>query len=374
MSKKKTHEEFVKELKNINPNIEVIGKYIGSRENIKVKCLKCTGKWEPMASSLLTDRGCPYCCSSPKKILIGFNDIWTTNPELAKLLANPEDGYKYTQYSHKKVDLKCLDCGNIIKNKSINDISIGTLSCPNCGDGISYPEKIAFNLLKQLMLEFTYQYSPDWIKPKRYDFYFKIKYNEYILEIDGKLGHGNNNPLNGQVAKESKEIDDYKEKLAKEHNIEVIRIDCFKSDLEYIKKNILNSKLATIFNLSNIDWLKCHQYACSSLVKTVCDLWNNQFKSTKKIANKIKLHRDTVRKYLKQGAELGWCSYNSKEESMKNLKKVLCIETNIVYDSISEAIRNIINGSNSRISQCCKGKRDTCGILEDGTKLHWEFV
>jgi len=326
-----------------------------------------------MAFSLLTDRGCPYCCSSPKKILIGFNDMWTTNPELAKLLANPEDGYKYTQYSHKKVDWKCLDCENIIKNKNINDISTGMLSCSKCGDGISYPNKIGFNILEQLQAKFKPEYSPDWIKPKRYDFYFEFNNQEYILEMDGKLGHGNNNPLNGQISEESKEIDDYKEKLAKEHNIKVIRIDCLKSNLEYIKRNILNSKLATIFDLSNINWLKCHEYACSSLVKKVCSLWSDN-KNINDIVNIVNLHRDTVRKYLKQGAELGWCDYNANNEYIKILKRVLCIETNIVYNSILEATRNIIDGSNWNISKCCKGKRDTCGILEDGTPLHWEHV
>lgn len=47
-----------------------------------------------------------YCCPAPRKILIGFNDMWATNLDVAKLLANPEDGYKYTQYSNKKVNWK----------------------------------------------------------------------------------------------------------------------------------------------------------------------------------------------------------------------------------------------------------------------------
>ena len=372
MSKKKTHEQFVGELKNINSNIEVIGKYKTARDTIKVKCLKCTGEWEPIAYSLLTDRGCPYCCSSPKKILIGFNDMWTTNPELAKLLANPEDGYKYTQFSHKKVDWKCLDCGYIIKNKNINDISTGMLSCPKCGDGISYPEKIAFNLLKQLKLEFTYQYNPDWIKPKRYDFYFEINNKKYILEMDGYF-HYSDNLMSNESVDKVKEIDNYKDRMAKEHEIKIIRIDCLVSDLEYIKNNILNSQLNELFDLNKIDWIKCHEYACSSLVKIVCDLWNKN-NSINNIANIINLHCDTIRKYLKQGDKLGWCDYNPKEESMKYFKKVLCIETGIIYNSISDAARNVINGSISYISKCCNTKGYTCGRLEDGTRLHWEYV
>lgn len=38
MSRRKTHEEFLEELNNINPNIEILEKYKGS--NIKLLC-KC---------------------------------------------------------------------------------------------------------------------------------------------------------------------------------------------------------------------------------------------------------------------------------------------------------------------------------------------
>ena len=51
----------------------------------------------------------------------------------------------------------------------------------------------------------------------------------------------------------------------------------------------------------------------------------------------------------------------------KNGKKVRCIDTDIVYSSISEAARQLgISAGN--ISQCCNGKSKTCG------GYHWEFV
>ena len=154
MSKKKKHEEFIEDLKNINSNIEVIGKYKTAKDYIDVKCKKCGGEWNPKANNLLNGNGCPYCCPTPRKILIGFNDIWTTNPDVAKLLANPEDGYKYTQYSGVKVDWKCPDCGYIVKNKKIGHVSYYHFSCPRCGDGISYPEKFIISLLNQINIEY----------------------------------------------------------------------------------------------------------------------------------------------------------------------------------------------------------------------------
>lgn len=35
---------------------------------------------------------CPVC--SGIQVCVGLNDIWTTNPDLGNLLANPEDGFK----------------------------------------------------------------------------------------------------------------------------------------------------------------------------------------------------------------------------------------------------------------------------------------
>lgn len=61
----KSHEQFVAELSDINFNIEVIGKYDGSKNNVKVRCLKCGHIWSPIASSLLCGYGCP-CCKRSK--------------------------------------------------------------------------------------------------------------------------------------------------------------------------------------------------------------------------------------------------------------------------------------------------------------------
>jgi predicted transcriptional regulator len=310
--------------------------------------------------------------------------MWTTNPELTKLLANPEDGYKYFQGSNKKVDWKCPKCNSIIKNKSISNVKSHGLSCNSCSDGISYPNKIMYNLLNQL-IDFIPEYCPKWLKSKRYDFYFIKDNNEYIVEMDGGMGHGNYNTLSKMTPEESLAIDKYKEELAIQHNIKIIRIDCLKSELEYIKTNVLNSKLNVVFDLSKVDWLECHKLSLNSFVKTACELWNTLEYSVKDIGNLLKLNPSTIVGYLKKGTQIYWCKYNSEEEKIKNLKdmtsksikatskKVRCIETNQIFNSITEASRKM-NCSDPHISSCCKGKRKTCGKLEDGTKLHWEYI
>ena len=48
-------------------------------------------------------------------------------------------------------------------------------------------------------------------------------------------------------------------------------------------------------------------------------------------------------------------------------KKVLCIETQIVYDSLTDASREMSIDCGS-ISRVCKGERQTAG------GYHWEYV
>lgn len=49
-------------------------------------------------------------------------------------------------------------------------------------------------------------------------------------------------------------------------------------------------------------------------------------------------------------------------------RKVRCIETQIVYQSASEAARQIPKTSQSKICMVCRGQRKTCG------GYHWEYV
>lgn len=61
----KSHEQFIKELSDINKDIEVIGEYNGAKSRVDVRCLKCGYIWGPVADSLLHGYGCP-CCKRSK--------------------------------------------------------------------------------------------------------------------------------------------------------------------------------------------------------------------------------------------------------------------------------------------------------------------
>lgn len=63
-SKKKTHEEFVSELKDINGDIEVIGKYIGATKKLTVRCKLHDCEYDSFPSNLLRGKGCRMCGAS----------------------------------------------------------------------------------------------------------------------------------------------------------------------------------------------------------------------------------------------------------------------------------------------------------------------
>lgn len=57
----KTHEQFIKEIKNKNDKVIIIGKYTRATNSIKAKCKRCGYEWEAKAYSLLSGRACPKC-------------------------------------------------------------------------------------------------------------------------------------------------------------------------------------------------------------------------------------------------------------------------------------------------------------------------
>lgn len=316
-----------------------------------------------------------------------FNKIYIKTPWMIDLGVSEEDAKRYTYCSNKKITVKCPNCGkekkslisNIYKNKSIGCI---------CGDGFSYPEKFMYSILTQLGVEFETQYSPDYLIPpegKRYrkysDFYLP-KY-KIIIETDGALGHeGGRDVMCRNGIKERISTDNWKDEQHKLHGIETIRIDCFESDMEYIKNNILKSKLNEMFNLSNVDWEQADLYAIkSNKVKEVCDYWNDKNKWSKLdcLSREFKVSIRTVINYLNDGAKLGWCNYFPKSKRKKknnSVNKNQKIKTQIrnveifdefgnslgIFESCSELERQSerlfgIKLNNRNISAVCNNKQ-----------------
>lgn len=384
MSKRKTQEEFEKEVYDlVGDEYKVLGEYKSTHTKIKMLHTKCGNEFDMSPSDFLRGNRCPFCSPFPKKIDINVNSMWSTNPELAKLLLNPEDGYRHTQYSNKKVDWRCLECCQIIRNKMISRVNIYGLSCPNCGDGISYPNRLMFSVLSCFKIDFIPEKYFKWCNytidnqkmTGRYDFYFKHDSQEYVVEMDGHF-HFNDNLMNGQTKEYSQEIDIIKDNLAREHNIHPIRIDCQEPKLDYIKQEIMKSDLINIFDLSTVDWQECQKQSITSLKLQACDLWKEQ-RSIKIVSEIMKKSDTTIRRWLKFCTEIGLCDYDPvielKNRVIKISSKVFCINTDEIFNSMINAGQKY-NVKASSISKCCQGKRKSAGKLPDGTRLKWQYV
>ena len=303
---KRTHEQFVEEMKCINSNIIVLSRYENNSKKVKCKCLIDGHIWEAIPTNLLKGSGCPLC--SNKVVVRGINDIATTDPWMIPYLNDKEDAYKYTSQSNKSINFRCLDCGEVCKSIICNIYKRG-FTCKICSDKISYPNKFGRAFLNQLPIDgFIPEYSPAWANNKRYDNYFEYNNKKYILEMDGEW-HFKDNNLSGKSIEDAQFEDKLKDNMAKNNNITVIRIDCKKSEKEYISNNIKNSILQSIFNLSEIDWEICDEMASKNLIKYISDIFN-ETNDVGYICELLNMKKNNVQYYLKKGTTLGFCDYN----------------------------------------------------------------
>ena len=338
-----------------------------NRKWYKYKCNKCPNEDWIEESNLLSGRGCNVCCYPSKKVLIGYNDLNTTNPEIVKYFLNEDDAYKYSNGSGKRIKVKCPDCG-CIKEIAIYDLIDRGFSCKKCSHSKSYSEKFMTSLLEQLSMDFIPEYSPEWLNGRRFDFYIPLM--QLIIEMDGAIGHGyKDNLRNGTTKEELKEIDKWKDEQASIHNLKVIRINCnyncVKNRFNYIKTNVLNSELNNLLNLNNINWDEVEKFSTANIIKMVCDKKNeNPNITTNELMKIFKLSRTTILEYLKIGDSNGWCKFNPQSYRMKPVKVFKNDEFLGIYESakfISENSEDIfgIKLTASSIGKVCRNEMST---------------
>ena len=260
--------------------------------------------------------GCPVCAG--KAVLVGYNDIGTTSPDIASLFLNPDDKNKYIEHSNKYTYFKCPRCGNIIYAR-ITDVSYHGLSCKKCGDGISYPNKFIskldnknfkFKPEKKFNWSINYKHENKKLSGNKiYDMYIQ-DYN-IIIENHGDYHYNNRfeHIKGARTFEEVQENDTIKMNLALSNGIakdHYIILDCYKSEMNYIKNSIMSSNLPQLLNFTEdqIDWNECNRFATSSRIYEACNYWNSGIKDYKDIASIMKMHKDTIKRYIKKGKEL----------------------------------------------------------------------
>ena len=324
--KKYTHQEFMDKFKERNEHfddIEVLGEYVNAKTKITCRCKICNYEWNALPYNLMQGHGCYWCAAKyrgeknrkhhSKHKTKKRETIKDYSPHLVEYLANPDDAINYTAHSGKKILVRCVDCGHE-KEIAVKDFTKYGFSCSVCSDKMSYPNKYLRQLLKQLAVDIVrYEYSPAWVFPYRYDGYFEKDGVPYLVEMDGAVGHGEKQYKSTKQDVEGMKRDRIKDELARTNNIELIRIDCKKSNSNYISENIKNSRLNEIFDLTNVDWNECNINSQKNLIKEVCEYRKNTKQSLRKIAEYFNLGKTTVRRYLICGSQFGWCEYNTRE-------------------------------------------------------------
>lgn len=128
MGKSKTHEEFIKELNLINPNILILDMYVKAKIKVKCQCLICNNKWDATPDNLLSGKGCKKCHNNylsnlKRKSHENFiNEINIINPNIDIL-------GEYTT-TNNKIKCKCKICNHIWEPYSSSLLS--KHGCPNC--------------------------------------------------------------------------------------------------------------------------------------------------------------------------------------------------------------------------------------------------
>lgn len=128
LPKRKTHEEFLDEMKLVNSNIEILDKY--TKNNVKVccNCLVCGNQWEATPNHLLMKRGCPKCAlvSMRKKLSKSHEDF------LKEMKSSGLDITIIGYYENNRtpIECKCNICG--YEWKPIPDSLQRGSGCPKC--------------------------------------------------------------------------------------------------------------------------------------------------------------------------------------------------------------------------------------------------
>ena len=82
--KKKTTEEFIEQLAKISPSIEVLGEYSNTSTKIEVRNKDCGHSWYATPNSLLRGSNCPKCAGNSKKTHAQFlKELRSANPNIS---------------------------------------------------------------------------------------------------------------------------------------------------------------------------------------------------------------------------------------------------------------------------------------------------
>ena len=125
---KKTHEQFVQEVRKVNRSITVVSEYTGNRNKIDCVCNVCGNKWSVIPYSILNGIGCPECAKRKRMSYRRYTPE-SFEEKVAKVNDDVELLSKFTK-STDRIRVRCKKCGNVWQPKAFSLIQ--GKGCPKC--------------------------------------------------------------------------------------------------------------------------------------------------------------------------------------------------------------------------------------------------
>lgn len=265
-----------------------------------------------------------------------------------------------THRSHERIMFQCSTegCDNT-KMMIVNNLVKQGFSCPNCSTGISYSESFFTAYLEVKNIPYETQVIFEDLSDRRYDFRIQLNGTTFLCETHGKQHYYTEDE--GYYKVETiQESDEIKRQYAKDNNINLIELDCRKSEFEFIQNSIAkNNILPNIEDKEIPNILELMESNSKYPVKKIIRMYESG-KTSYQIGEELGHDALTIRNILRRN--------NIKlRDRGKPKRMVRQIETGRLFSSGLEAEHQtgIANGS---ISKVCNGKHKTAG------GYHWEYV
>lgn len=376
----------------------VVQKYIGGHPRTHgkwlCKCSKC-GKQVMITTNRLRKNatlgrdGCKHQTDPQPGDIFGYLTV----------IAQADDYIKPKTGHHEKCwKCRCI-CGREKDILQSNLKSGKSTTCGLCSNRISIPEKTMYYYLSQIFDDIEENYRPDFLKGKEIDIF--IPSLQLGIEYDGERWHKD---LDADIAKNT---------LCLENGIHLLRIrepKCPKTDqFEYqiitpkpttngthmtrpIKELLLI--LQQSFNIScqlDVDCLRDNAIICKTVLSTAG--FNSLAEKYPDIAQEWDYKQNAPLTPDKMPAHSGrkawWIcpkchkSYDSVIASRtgsdkcscphcrykKAYKRVMCVETGHIFNSVKEAAESVHRKPCS-ITSCCKGYNHTSTV----GGYHWQYI
>lgn len=128
-SLRKSHKQFEQELRNVNPNIELLSEYTTNDCKISCRCLIDGFIWDAIPHVLLQNHGCPMCANKKQNRRTHNEFIKEMNEKHPDILVLDE-----FEKTGKKMHFKCKTCEYewlAVSNGLLNKDNSG---CPKCSN------------------------------------------------------------------------------------------------------------------------------------------------------------------------------------------------------------------------------------------------